>query len=144
MVSLNSLQDWIYDEIDQGIDLSYESLYEETLEQIREENPNADDTEIEEITRESMEMVEFDTRTVLFGDWIKVDGKYQIDTNGKEGYSAEYNSGMGTVCVEYSRTTKLCNNTSPCYVMADGSGPCGDLDAEGDAVLAYTLPVDFL
>ena len=93
--------------------------------------------------QEEMEYVEFDTKVILLGDWIKVDGKYSIDPNGKEGFAAEYNSGTGTICVEYSKHTKLCNNTSPCYVMADGSGPCGDLDSEGDTVIAYTLPVEF-
>ena len=137
VVSIRSLADWVYDEIDQGIDLTWEEFDDEMNQRIEKGEISLDDAQ------EEMEDVEFDTKVILLGDWIKVDGKYSIDPNGKEGFAAEYNSGTGTICVEYSKHTKLCNNTSPCYVMADGSGPCGDLDSEGDTVIAYTLPVEF-
>ena len=69
------------------------------------------------------------------------DGRYEIDRS--KTFAAVYSSYSGNVTVEYSKHTTLCHNTSPCYTMADGSGPCGDLDTKGDTVTAYTLPPEY-
>lgn len=68
----------------------------------------------------------------------------ELDSSGKTGYALTYNTDSGNLCVEYSRTTKPCHHTSPCYVMADGSGPCGDLNTAGNSVIAFCLPDDCL
>ena len=60
---------------------------------------------------------------------------------GPNGYAATYSG--GNFCVEWSKHTRKCNNTSPCYVMANGDGPCGDLDTKGDVVLAYDFPPEY-
>jgi hypothetical protein len=147
VVSGNSLNTWVFDEIDQGIDLAFEEFQDEQARRIAE--IEADDTltveakasAINEIERES-DFFECDGGTVLFGDaWFKgPDGKYDIDRT-KE-YAATYSRDSDNVCVEWSKYTTRCHHTSPCYVMSDGSGPCGDLDSPGDSVIAYTLPPD--
>lgn len=146
VINARSLYSELIDDcFNDGIDLTYESMKEETEEQIREENPNLDDMAIEQLVNESLEMVEFDSHVFLLGAWIKENNQYVIDETGKNGeWAIEYNTGTGIVCVEWSQLTKQCNNTSPCYVMADGSGPSGDLDTEGDAVTAYTVPNEML
>ena len=58
-------------------------------------------------------------------------------------FAAVYNSDSGNISVEFSQTTRSCHHTSPCYVMADGSGPCGNLDTPGNSVVAYDLPREF-
>lgn len=142
VTSLGSLSEWIYDTIDGGIDLTFEHAEEETREQITAENPGMDDDEIDELVSESLSMADFDGRVILFGDWKKdKDGRYTPDTSGE--YSAKYNGYNNLVTVEWSRHTVACHHTSPCFVMADGSGPCGDLDTPGDSVIAYTLPPEF-
>lgn len=142
IVSMHSLEHWVCDLTDEGIDLTYEHALTETEEQIRDENPGMDDDEIDELVSESLDMVDFDSRVILFGSWKKdADGLYVPDTSGE--YSAEYNSYNNLVTVEWSRHTVACHHTSPCFVMADGSGPCGDLDTPGDSVVAYTLPPEF-
>lgn len=57
---------------------------------------------------------------------------------------AYHMSHEGAGPVEWSRHTTPCHHTSPCYVMADGSGPCGDLDTPGDSVVAFALPPELL
>lgn len=142
VVSLNSLSEWIHDTIYDGIDLTIEEYEGETRKQITAENPGMDDDEIDELVSESLSMAGFDSRVILFGSWKKdSDGRYTPDTSGE--YSAEYNSDDNLVTVEWSRHTVACHHTSPCFVMADGSGPCGDLDKPGDSVIAYTLPPEF-
>jgi hypothetical protein len=137
VTSMHNLASWAIDEIEtNGIDLTWESF----LDDLRERGINEDS---EEWQRE-VDYAEFDSRTILFGDWAKdKSGKYSIDRNGPNGFAAEYSSAWGNVTVEWSRDTKACHHTSPCYVMSDGSGPCGDLDTDGDSVVAYTLPADW-
>ena len=127
------LSDYIYDDIDQGIDLTYEEYLLELEEQGKSEQ------EIEE----EMDMACFDERIILFGDaWIKNnEGKYEIDKT--KGVAASYDSGSNIITVDWSKTTRKCHHTSPCYIMANGDGPCGNLDTKGDAVLAYDLPKDW-
>lgn len=147
VINANSLyDDFFQDCLNSGIDLTYESLRDETLGQIREENPELDDSELNDLVNESMEMVEFDFHVFLLGAWVKnTNGQYEIDKSGKSGkYALEYNTETGIVCVEWAQMTKWCSNTSQCYVMADGSGPCGDLDSSGTKVIAYTLPDEML
>ena len=132
VLSGRSVDEYVYELINEGIDLSYEEfvldLAEEGLEEDSDEWQNR------------LDQYQSDESITLFGDWEKIDNKYVIDKNGEDGYSAEYNSGTNTICVEWSKHTTKCHPTSPCYVMADGSGPCGDLDSPGGDVTAYTLP----
>ncbi len=135
IVSMNSLAEWMHDELHEGIDLTYEEYVEELLSQGIEQDTDA--------FYKATDCYECDNRTMLIGDaWVKnADGKYVIDKT--KTYAATYSSSSGNIAVEWSKHTTLCHHTSPCYVMSDGSGPCGDLDTEGDSVLAYTLPSEY-
>ena len=128
--------------LNRGIDLTWESYKDDRLAELTSENPNLDETEINDLF--DNDCIELDSRVFLYGAWVKNDvGQYEIDKTGASGsFALEYNTESGIVCVEWSLETTPCRNTSPCYVMSDGSGPCGDLDTEGDAVVAYTLPSD--
>ena len=129
VVGCNDLNsEFIYEDIDAGIDLSYE----EYLLELKEEELSEE--EIEERT----EHYEHDSPTHLIGGWKKVKGKYVVDKT-KE-FSAIHHD--GTICVEFSKHLRRVGYTSPCFVMCDGSGPCGDLTSEGD-VLAYDLPPEY-
>jgi hypothetical protein len=148
IVGINSLAEWIYDVIDSGINLTFESWREHRQADIKADLESqgysgADlECETERMLETETDGADFDECTMLIGSWTKdSDGRYTPDTSGE--YAAIYNSGTGNIAVEWSRHTKRCNHTSPCYVMSDGSGPCGDLDSPGDSVLAYTLPADY-
>ena len=130
VISCNNLESFIYDEISQGIDISFESYYNDLLDQ------NLTDEQIEEQT----DFYENDSSTILIGDWKKNNGRYEIDKNGTNGFSATYRENI--ICVEWSKTIKLCSHTSPCYVMANGTGLCGDLSTKG-SLKSYSLPIDF-
>lgn len=145
VISANSqlLQEWIFDEIDQGIDLTYETAFKEEYDTAIESGQT--DDEAWKSANDATEFWDCDSRTVLFGDAWAYDekhGKYYIDKLKGE-YAAVYNNDSNIICVEYSKNIRQCNNTSPCYVMSDGSGPCGDLGAPGDAVIAFDLPKAF-
>ena len=143
IVNASSLYRELFEDcMSHGIDLSWESYIDETLARLKSENPDMDDSDIDQLLCNEAEHVEFDSRVFLLGAWVKgKDGKYSIDKSGKNGdYALEYNTGSGIVSVEWSILTKPCQNTSPCYVMSDGSGPCGNLDRKGDEVIAFTLP----
>ena len=129
VISCHSVDSDFLDEvICQGINLSYEAYKTEL------ESQGLTDDEIEK----QLELYESQEDTYLWGDWIvDSNGKYQIDHNGKQGLAVSYQG--GTLCVEYSQNTVRCGNTSPCFIMSDGSGPCGNLDTKGE-VLAYALP----
>jgi hypothetical protein len=146
IISIHSLDPYFLDEIVvDGIDLGYQQSQEETRDQIREENPELSDEEIEEAVNESMSNVCENISSYIFGDWKKnTEGLYEIDQNGKQGFALSYSPESGVVTVEFSKHTKKCGHTSPCYVMANGDGPCGDLDSEGDSVVAFCLPEDCL
>lgn len=131
----NRLDPSVFDAIYDGIDLRYE----EFLLSLKEDGIEEDSKAWYEATdRYQEEETEY-----LFGDaWIKnEEGKYVIDDT--KDYAAVYSSATGSISVEFSKYTKRCHHTSPCYVMADGSGPCGDLDTEGDSVVAFTLHPDY-
>jgi hypothetical protein len=130
VISCNQLKSFIYDEINQGIDITFEEFYDDLLDQ------GLSEEEIEKNT----DRYEKDNSTILIGDWKKVNKKYEIDKNGPNGFSATYNDNI--ICVEYSKDVKKRGLTSPCYVMADGSGPCGDLSLPGDFD-TFSLPGDF-
>jgi hypothetical protein len=132
VVSVSSLGD-IWDEIVNGIDLGYEFAYQEAL---AESSGDEDETERRLQYFES-------SGPYLFGDWQKGNDGYEPNTAGPNGFAACYNPDSGIVTVEWSQETRWVHHTSPCYVMADGRGPCGDLDTPGDAVLAYTLPESY-
>ena len=145
IINASSLYDDLFQDcLNDGIDLSWESFVEETTEQVKADNPGLNETELDALIELATQDSEFDSHSFLLGAWVKdTNGQYSIDKSGNNGnYALSYNTETGIVCVEWSTLTKPCNNTSPCYVMADGSGPCGDLDSPGDAVIAYTLPGD--
>lgn len=138
VINLYSLEDWFTDEYlynDKTIDLGYE----EYLLELQREGKTEEEIE------EALEYYESDNCYLLIGDWKKdKDGKYLVDKNGKNGWSATYSNSNGAiVCIEYSKKCTPCHHTSPCYVMADGRGPCGDLDTKGDSVIAYCFPEDY-
>ncbi len=139
ITNVNNLHDDFYQDcLNNGIDLTWEEYDDEMNRRIENAEISIDDAQDE------MECVEFDSHTFLLGAWIKVDGRYEIDRSGKSGsFALQYDTGSGYVSVEWSQVTKQCQNTSPCFVMANGDGPCGNLDSEGSEVIAYTLPVDF-
>jgi len=122
VVSASSLHDDLFEDcLNHGIDLSWESFIEETTQRLKDENPHLDDTEIESLLENETECVQFDSRRFLLGAWIKdASGQYVIDKTGKSGnFALTYNTETNTVCVEWSTLTTQCNNTSPCYVMAE-------------------------
>lgn len=131
VISANSekLSDWIYEEITQGIDIHFEQYINEL------QNEGKTEDEIEKLT----EFWENDSSTILIGDWIK-DTKGNYSPDKSKDFAASYHEGI--ICVEWSKKTKPCHHTSPCYVMANGDGPCGDLETEGNSVIAYDLPED--
>src|ERR1041385_4156102 len=153
VVNANSLYDDLFQDcLNNGIDLTYEDTRMEMEREVKAEFTEAslesgeefDDSVIESVIDRRLEHLGMDNHYFLLGAWVKNDqGEYEIDKSGKSGdYALTYNTESGIVCIEWSQYTTQCNNTSPCYVMADGSGPCGDLDTPGDAVTAYTLPKD--
>lgn len=129
-----------------GIDLSYESYKDETMTQLMNDNPELDDFAIEELFETESQNLELDSRVFLLGAWVKnSEGQYEIDKTGENGsYALEYNLESGIVSVEWSQFVTEYRNTSPCYVMADGSGPCGNLDSPGNEVIAFTLPPGYV
>lgn len=152
VVSTNNLASWIYDTIHEGIDLGYEEWALSVIEEIRQEiklndeNDELSEDEINEQVEQELENAHYspDDSTILFGDWKKdKNGFYVPNTKGE--FAAIFTSnGFGDlVTVEWSKHTAKCGHTSPCFVMSNGDGPCGDLDSEGDSVLAYTLPPEF-
>jgi hypothetical protein len=129
--SLNS--DFLDEIIRDGINISYEGFILDMQH----------DGKSEEEIEEACQFYESDNDQYLYGDWIRDKaGKYSIDRNGNHGFAVAY-SGYN-VCVEWSKTIKQTHHTSPCYVLANGDGPCGDLDTAGDSVIAYALPDDCL
>ena len=126
--------EWFFDLMfADGIDLNWEQFLLDLQEEEELSEEDRDD---------AMENYESQGCSYLVGDWKQdKDSKWEINKEGEHGFSATYdNSNADTVCVEWSKTTKECHHTSPCFVMADGSGPCGDLDTEGTSVVAYCLP----
>lgn len=150
IVSAHSLNpDFLDSFITEGIDLGYETFIQDTLERLKNENPGIDDAELDALMERETEFYESDSSTYLLGAWRKIPdgnigaGKYEIDKSGKNGdFAATFSSDSNNVSVDWSKTTTQCHHTSPCYVMSDGSGPCGDLDTKGDSVIAYTFPND--
>lgn len=153
VVSARRLYDDLFQDcLNRGIDLTYEDIKAETEREVRSEFVEAseesgqefDDTDVDSEVDKRLQDMEIESHYFLLGAWVEnSEGGYEIDKSGKSGdYALTYNTESNTVCVEWSQYTTPCNNTSPCYTMADGSGPCGDLDAPGDAVIAYTLPKD--
>jgi hypothetical protein len=134
IINANSdkLCEFIHDEINQGTDI----IYEEFLDDLEQQGISE-----EEIERQC-DNYRNDHVVILFGDaWVKVNGRYEIDRT-KE-FAATYNNDSNVIAVEWSKYTRNCAGTSPCYVMADGSGRCGDLDTDGETETAYDLPPDF-
>jgi hypothetical protein len=84
-------------------------------------------------TEEEKEMYESDNPTILIGDWIKRNGKYQPKKSGE--YAAIV--GESETQVVFSKFTKRCALCSPCYPGQ------GDLDSEGE-YLTYNLPEDLI
>ena len=137
VVNASSLYDDLFQDcLNEGIDLVWEEYREELLARGLEEDTPEWYKETDNCSLE--------THNFLLGAWLEAsNGEYYIDKSGQSGnFALTYNTETNIVCVEWSTLTTQCNNTSPCYVMADGSGPCGDLDTKGDAVTAYTLPAD--
>ena len=125
-----------------SIDIGYIEYMADAIEEYKASNPEASEEDIE--THEEILSDDYcgDSTTYLIGDWIQdKDGKYSIDKDGKQGFSATFNSDTNNICVEFSKTIMQCHHTSLCYRMVDGR-PCGDLDTEGDSTLAYSLPVE--
>ena len=144
ITQVNNLASWIFDTIDHGIDTDFEQCQRDLIAQFKLENPEMSDDDIDEKVFKEMDCYDNDDRNIIFGDWKKENGQYLPDENGKEGYAAEYSNFCGgTVTVVWSKHTTLCAKTSPCFVMSDNSGPCGDLDTSGNDRLAYTLPAEF-
>lgn len=130
--SVNS--DFLDNIICNGIDLSYLDF----VEQLQAEGKTEDEIQ------DACDYYESDGSEYLFGDWQLVNGSYEINRSGKHGFALSYSANSGNICVEYSAVTKRCHHTSPCYIMSDGRGPCGDLDTDGDSVVAYALPLEYL
>jgi len=134
IISANSekLED-IWEDIEQGHELYYEGYVLELQQEDKTEE------EIEELC----EQYENDSKLLIFGDaWRRnADGQFEIDKT--KSFAATYSSDTGNISVDWSKDTRQCHHTSPCYVMSNGDGPCGDLDTDGDACLAFDLPVDF-
>lgn len=136
ITNCNSLAEFAIDEIygPNHIDLTFEEL----CQGLRDEGIEEDSEEWDK----RLMYADCESRVILFGSWKKDEnGKYVPDTNGI--FAAIFNSESNNVAVQWSKYTTPCHHTSPCYQMADGSGPCGDLDTPGDSVIAYTLPAAF-
>ena len=69
----------------------------------------------------------------LIGDWKKVDGLWEPDKTGSQGFSALVRETVTQVL--WSKTTTRANHCSPCYPGQVDIGSDGDF-------LAFTLPAD--
>ena len=125
-----------------AIDLTYESWLADRRAELESEGKNEDD--IDQILENEGYEYESDSTTYLIGDWIKVDGNYDIDKNGSYGFAATFNTDTNNISVEFSQTILTCHYTSPCYRMTDGR-PCGDLDSHGSlhSMQAYSMPLEY-
>ena len=128
----NNDPSWLYEEIDSGIDLEYETLLQEY-----EDDPQAffvkycipEDCQDDFDLGEYMSMGDTTKSTYLIGKWREVDGEYEPDTSG------EYSAIAGEIYTQvvhsqYITRAPLC---SPCY-----PGQCS-VPGKGEN-LAYTLP----
>lgn len=119
VVSLNSLQDWVFDEfVVHGKNLTAIRAEEE----VRAENPKSDEWEIDEILA-CMQLEE---------------EEYEFETHCGMKLLLSYLGGAPLVWVLESPHTTMCAPCSPCVPGA------GDLDNQHtDGVEAYTLPPDW-
>jgi hypothetical protein len=146
IISQHSVDSDLLDEILRcGINLSWDTFINDLRNDLTKEGKSED--EIEEELNNANDNYQNDNDIFLYGDWEEVEsgkdkGKYQINKQGKHGFALTFSG--NNLCVEWSTITKLCHHTSPCYVMSNGDGPCGDLDTQGNSVLAYALPIDCL
>jgi len=146
VVSMGSLQDWLYSElIIDGIDLGYESFLDNITQELLDDGLPPED--IEDYIEDNCLSDHYDSdgTVILFGDWCKdSNGLYIPDIKGSKGFSATFHSGAfgDIVMIDRSKWCTRCNYTSPCFVMSDGSGRCGDLDSAGD-ILAMCLPEEY-
>jgi hypothetical protein len=148
VISINSINsDYLDELLNDSIDLDFEEAVKDISEQVQRDFEDKPELIEEEIERQIQELSDscFESNNLLLGDWMRdSEGYYAIDKTGPNGFAASYNRDSGTICVEWSKVVKKCCHTSPCYVMANGDGPCGDLDAEGDSVVAFCLPDKYL
>lgn len=88
------------------------------------------------------EAIRISKTTRLLGDWKKTkNGSFEVDPEGKEGFSAVAYLDTGIAIVENSRWLLWCNETSQSFMMPDGR-LCGNLDEPGTYGMAYSLPPD--
>lgn len=143
IISQNSLASWIHDS--SYINVSEESRYAEArAELIAAGHDEGSDAFLDGMQEYSDSADDSDGDTVLVGDWARdAEGRYVPDTAGIRGYAIVLNHYSNIASVEWSRTIIGARDTSPCYRMADGSGPCGDLDAlADDGYPTYDVPSD--
>lgn len=138
VVSANSLDGDFLDSFwTEGVDLGYLEALSFVRNELKAGSPDATEEELNAKVEDEMEDHESNGPFVL-GYRLNTDGLYEPDPDAP--FSASYSPDSGVVTVEASKETTRCGHTSPCYVMSDGRGPCGDLDSDGDTVVAYTLP----
>jgi hypothetical protein len=156
VINCHSLNSFIYEEIDQGIDIGYEEAYEEEKKRLTgelaekgiDETHEDFDSRLEEDLQKFADICEMDQTEILVGDWKKNGkGLYEIDFDGNFGWAGSYSNSHGAILtVEYSNYVTECAPTSLCYRRRDTGGPCGDLDNEamkGEGVLSFCLPPDY-
>lgn len=139
VVSMNNLE-WIDDEINNGIDLSYDGALEQYIEEeIAEWQEKIGDLNAlpsDDLKEEWIAAFDYDSggeSEYLIGSWVRnEEGKYSPDRSGD--YAAIALCGSNVVIVEWSKYITRAAMCSPCY---PGSA---DLDTEGD-FMAYDLPM---
>lgn len=137
----NNTPEWLWDEVDQGIDLAWI----EHLQTCQGRCANCHCTHLRAECKCSEPRHDYDPTnehdfcgpeergSTLIGDWKKdAKGDYEPDQNGKQGYSAIVRELVTQVV--WSKYKKFARWCSPCYPNQ------GDLDSTGTAALCYDLP----
>jgi hypothetical protein len=113
--------EFIYDDCDNGIDLTWEEHIKECIDYQENDWCNC---------------MPSDETDYLIGFKLDTQEKYIPDPNAE--YSAIVNGSLFTTQVVLSKWTISCNKCSPCYPGQ------GDIDTPGSDYIAYCLPPDVI
>lgn len=168
VVSMNSLEGWVWEEINaEGINLSYQGYQDYVIEMLgfstyNELEEDEDSDNLVERYEEEMENYRSDEEEWLWGDWkLDENGKYVEDEDGGIGFSAYVSTlGGAHIChVTWSKTTgrfqSMCSPCCPGQADIDSgeyeftrrfdfeTGRSTVVVEPNGGILAYTLPAEY-